>query len=294
MNKSDISEMFSYSKLLFQLDVDHCRDRYALYGVKRYFESAFIEASCRLQDRYAVEAVFAQNLSNDPSALRRYQKPPLPFAFHIPLLSTGQEKSERVEILLAVAGNANNHLPIFMLAMELALDKLGTEISSSFKIAGKYSAGNDGQKSELNSRGEGLLLLTLPECFGLSSAVRVEFQSPLRLLREGKLIRRVSFPDILRALMRRISSIAYYYGEIEMDLDFKSLVERSHHVITVDESLSVERLPQFIEGMTGYIVFEGAFIDFASFLLIGEEFNLGKGSSYGAGCYKVSSYTASK
>jgi hypothetical protein len=220
---------------------------------------------------------------------QRYQKPPLPFVFHFPQLSTGDEKFERVEILLTLAGNANNHLQVFLLSMQLALDKLATEISSSFTITGKYSTGNDDQKSELHGSGEGLVLVSPAEDFGLSSAIRVDFHSPLRLLREGKLVRRISFPDFIRAVMRRISSIAYYYGEVEMDVDFKSLVERSHNIETVDESLSVERLPQFIEGMTGYIVFEGDLTDFSMFLSIGKEFNLGKGSSYGAGCYNVSS-----
>ena len=52
----------------------------------------------------------------------------------------------------------------------------------------------------------------------------------MRIMAEGRPLREFSFSPFIRALFRRVSAMAYYYGGSEAELDFKWLAERSRSV----------------------------------------------------------------
>lgn len=279
--------MFPYSKILFRLDIRHCSDRYALYGLKRLFEPAFSKTAKALNDRYAVEAVFGQALATDPSALRRFQKPPLPFAFHIPVLPEDAEDQLFAELSLSVAGSALNNVPVFLQAVCTALMSISVESGCELELTGLYSADASGGHSPLSLSAEELVIITDVQIPFASDSFRLQLLSPMKLLHNNKLLRRLSFSDLLRPLMRRISSLAYYYASIELDLDFRRLSESSRQVETVDARLRCDNYPGCGDGVVGDICFNTVPIEFYQFLFMGEQFNLGKGAAYGGGSYRI-------
>src|SRR6185369_17991609 len=97
----------------------------ALFAIRQRFPTAFRHAvGCLTRDggcnggaSCPCRTRFDQNLTPDPSALRRYQKPPLPFAFRIPLLPEKSVQGTSVELSLVITGEAINHLDHFLKAV---------------------------------------------------------------------------------------------------------------------------------------------------------------------------------
>ena len=63
----------------------------APFSIRSFFPAAFKRAVARLHEPAWWEATFGQQLSPDPEAVRRYQKPPLPFVFDLPALPVGHQ-----------------------------------------------------------------------------------------------------------------------------------------------------------------------------------------------------------
>ncbi|MBT0666604.1 CRISPR system precrRNA processing endoribonuclease RAMP protein Cas6 [Geobacter pelophilus] len=280
--------MFTFAKILFDIKLSECTDKYLLFGIRNYFCPAFVDASARLRDNNAVSAVFDQELATNPAALRRFQKPPLPFAFHLPLLNIADNEPSACSITLTIAGTAVNHLAVFLLAMELALDELAAQASISISVSRCCSVASDGGLSELSDSGDGLILLSSSEFVdGAYELVKLELVTPLRLIRQGKVLRDLSFPNLVRSLMRRVSSLAYYYGNIDLECDFKWLSEISTQARVVAIDMQSAKWPVLQEGMLGSITYSGVAPEFQQFLQTGSEFNAGKGAAYGGGEFRM-------
>lgn len=278
--------MFNFASLRFQIDLSGGGDCHVLFGIKNYFHDAFVRSSSTFNDHDAMRTVFGQELSTDVSALRRFQKPPLPFAFNIPLVPENYNEPEPLTISLSVAGSALNHLPVFILAVKLALNSLAAKNGSHIEVTRCSAVADNGHCYEVTTHGEGLAILSTPEIPFLGTDVRLEIASPLRLVRNGKMLRRLSFADFIRPLMRRVSALAYYYGAVELDLDFKWLSEASCRVESADDTVFVDTYPILGEGMLGSVLFQGVTADYYPFLVVGEYFNLGKGAAYGGGAFR--------
>jgi hypothetical protein len=116
--------------------------------------------------------------------------------------------------------------------------------------------------------------------------------TPLRLMHEGRPLRQLSFSTLVRALMRRVSSLAYYYGGIELDYDYKWLTRESEQVDSDTAGLQWGEWGKGsaggrASGLLGRAIFRGDLTDFQPFLLLGEHVHLGKGAAYGLGAYRI-------
>jgi hypothetical protein len=279
--------MFCFARLLFEINVLGCDDQFALYKIRDCFVDRFSEVSNNISNKNAFKDVFGQTLSTDPTALRRFQKPPLPFAFHIPVLPKNKMKS-KTSISLSIAGTALNHVPIFISAVKNALNSIAVSQSFQLDISGCYSVVSPEGLSELSPSGEGLTILLPSEIHGGCNNMSLEICSPLRIIRGGKLVRNYAFSDFVRPLLRRISSLAYYYGGVELNLDFRWLSDISEQVESLNINLYVDKFPVIGAGVMGYIDFKEVPPEFHPFLVMGEQFNLGKCATYGGGGYRIS------
>src|SRR5512143_706113 len=109
-----------------QLEAD-IADRYALFAMKPHFDEAFRHAAgcrgdstgpCSRGDDCPYHRTFSQPLSVDPAALKRYQKPSLPFVFHVPLVSEPPNEGDTVELGLVLTGSAVNLVTDYLAALE--------------------------------------------------------------------------------------------------------------------------------------------------------------------------------
>jgi hypothetical protein len=119
-----------------------------------------------------------------------------------------------------------------------------------------------------------------------SSDLTLRLLSPLRLLEDGRSARRFEFSRFARSVMRRVSSLAYYYGESEFDCDYKELSRQVADVICREDHFSYLNIEnKKLAGITGYGSFLGDFSRLMPFLVIGSYVHTGKGSSFGMGAY---------
>ena len=126
--------------------------------------------------------------------------------------------------------------------------------------------------------------------------LHLNFITPTRLKFDGNLSPKPDFHILIRNLLRRISLLSYFHCGQDLDLDFKGLIENSKSIKVKEENLSWvdwERYSNRQEtkmkmgGFVGSITFEGDFMPFLSFLLLGEYIHVGKGTSFGLGKYEI-------
>lgn len=264
--------------------------------LKKLFPRAFRRATgcidstgeCGAGPDCPCRATFGQALTPDPLALRRYQKPPLPFAFQLAPLSPGKGK---LELSLNIAGDAANHVALYVAALRILFAPDATGNPCGARLLAVAARSGDGQRVPVPSAGPlpALPLLSFDEFLSISgagaSSITMKFTTPLRIVQDGSLLLEPPFSSIAGALFRRISSLAYYYGGRELPHDFKWLAAKSREVACSGASMVRSYKSGILQGAAGSISYHGDLSDFIPFLSLGEYLNLGKGSAYGMGCY---------
>lgn len=279
-------------------------DRYALFRCREPYQEIFRRVTdcrgdgcegCR-RGECAFGGVFAQSLSSDPSVVKRHQKPPLPFAFQFPVLSTEKGGERHFEICLTLVGSAIQHAHHFIASLERYLDGEG-EGAPAAVIEAVETLGYFGERSVWGSgngggsvKGTSILLaaegLRATRILGDSAVLALE--TPLKIIQEGRAQRSFAFSPFFRALMRRVSALASAYGEGEMEVDFPWLARTCGEVIVSNSAIRwTDWRSGSIGGLTGEAVISGSLEEFVPFLLLGEYLNVGKGASFGLGRFSV-------
>lgn len=253
---------------------------------------------CPEHDGCAWYVLFGQVLSADPAALRRHQKPPLPFAFSFPLLDEADSSAQTFECGLVVVGRAIAYL-------ELLLEGFSALLEDDHSV----ETGEIIRVDSLDYQDERRLLgngthFAHPENMAVLSAagllesrpwgcsrLTLRLHTPLRLTVEGRYSTSFEFSRFVRTLMRRISSLAYYYGGCELDSDFSDLSRQAVAIASDDACFSYGIPPGMgkkLAGILGNGDFSGDFSGLMPFLVLGTFVHAGKGASYGMGRYTIS------
>ena len=195
------------------------------------------------------------------------------------------------EFSLTLVGVAVNHLAIYLAAVKGLLPP-------EFKLLTIAAVAADGARKTLSGKIGRVDISAVPISsfeeimsagFAAEKALAIKFLTPLRLMQNGAALRSPSFPALAGALFRRISSLAYYYGGVELPYDFKWLAAKSQEVSCLSAGFKWLSLGGSLQGCTGEIICEGELTDIMPFLLLGQYLNLGKGASYGMGSYTLGS-----
>ena len=134
--------------------------------------------------------------------------------------------------------------------------------------------------------------------------VEIDFFTPLRIHRRGRLVRRPTFADIAIAARRRVRNLAAFYGELEAEREPEpgapperdSFLDRAQQVESVGVTTQDVRFRrrsgrsgarQDFEGVAGRMRFRGPIEGFRPWLKLGERLGIGKGVSLGFGHYRV-------
>jgi hypothetical protein len=251
--------------------------------------------ACSNQEACAWHLVFGKQLSADPSVLKRHQKPPLPFMFSFP---THPEQSENLSVTecgLIVIGHAIPHLFDLIDGFSELLADRACPVSAEVTGICSHDYQNTAHRLQDVSSGphsENLVVLSSSVLFEeyttLSSNLHILLNSPLRLSEDGRQLARFDFSRFARSLMRRVSSLAYYYGASEFDCDFKELSRRAEDVVCTEDrfSAAVGR-DRKLSGIIGHGRFRGEFSGLMPFLVAGQYVHAGKGASFGMGSYEL-------
>ncbi len=128
------------------------------------------------------------------------------------------------------------------------------------------------------------------------SSCTLRFISRLELREKGRTAN-LTFGALFRNLLRRITTLAYLYNDIECDsIDFGGLSHSADNIGTIKSDFSWENAERFsnrqrqrmpFSGRSGEITFAGEFEPFWPFIVLGERVHAGKKTTFGFGKYII-------
>lgn len=258
-------------------------------AVCHYPDNNCYTCKCRTECQYHL--VFRQELATDPEALKKHQKPPLPYAFSFPEIS-----NNKLVCRLAVVGNAISSLEMLLEGFVTFIKN--SELDDDCTIEKITSSDYQGTESTIGTENrpfkhkDNLILLAsggiLDSSQNLGNMLSISLISPLKLVAHGKIQHSLSFKQFFTAVMRRVSAIGYYYAGYEFDMDYKEVSKQADNVEIISGAFIYDNqnVAQ-LSGITGEGVFRGINEEQLPFLLLGSFLNVGKGAAYGFGGYRI-------
>ena len=257
--------------------------------------------NCILTANCAYSYIFETPRPAGAKVMRKYEKVPHPFILRPPLtterlIKTGQEFS----FGLVLIGRARDYLPYFVLVMEeLAARGLGRERGKCRLQQASDSRGlviyNHEKRELLPAQGEtGADLLS--RAGSPPERLTIEFQTPLRLVRERKIIRKLTFQDLYRSLLRRLAILQRFHCDLTPEIDFRGLIDQAATIETIADETHWQESRRYstrqkanmsTSGLVGRLTFSGDLKPFWPVLVLGTYVNVGKNTSFGLGRYRI-------
>lgn len=258
--------------------------------------------NCLLNHTCAYSFLFERKNNLPPpsaSGRIRHVAPPHPYI----LLSPEEdkrtyEKAETISFGITLLGPAIKFLPHIVFAVqEMGKTGLGKNTqggSGQFHLEGVFQNNNKiyaGQALDTSVEPDKLALSIRPS--EKINRIILTCHTPLRLKQDNEFQDKLPFQLLIRAALRRISSLESAYGNGEPDLDYKGLVDRASRGATTQSSLQwtdIERYSNrqkgamLMGGIKGSIAYHGDELsEFMPLLRYCEQVHLGKETSFGLG-----------
>jgi len=261
------------------------------------------ECLVRAQCVYAY--VFDTPVPQDSERMRKYPYAPHPFVIEPPEeTDRTYPPGEPLTFGLVLVGKAIDYLPYFV----YTFDRMGeTGIGKGrgeFRLEEVYAVDADerpqrvydAESQTLSGDHPRLSSSALVSTEPSDGVVQLRFRTPTRIKYRGRLTLELTFEILVRNLLRRISSLAYFHCGEELDLDYRDLIERAKTVDLAHRSLVWYDWERYsarqdtrmkLGGFTGRIAFRGDLDGFGPLLRTGEHLHVGKGTSFGLGRYRI-------
>ena len=228
--------------------------------------------------------------------------PPHPFVIEpTDDVQTHYQKGDRFDFNLILFGTVNRQIPYFIYAFErMGEIGIGRAINGGrglFELE-KVKCSNrilylakEGRLRTISPCRE----LTLKETGPPDEKVKrlaLSFHTPLRIKFNGRLSRDLPFHVLVRAMLRRASSLLGCYGAGEPDIDYRGLVQRAHHVETESNRLSWrdwrryskrQQQSMMMGGLVGSIIYRGDLAEFLPLVDFCSKVHIGKQTAFGLG-----------
>lgn len=205
---------------------------------------------------------------------------------------------------LKLFGQANNFLPHLIYSIELmGQEGLGRRQDTNpgiFSLAKVFQDDQtiyDGDSRILQPVPQGRDLLLTDQPVLISDVLTVQLKTPLRLKQENHLQGdALSFQTLIRAALRRVSSLENFYGSGEPPLDYKGLTQRAGSIKTIrsdcrwiefERYSNRQKTTMMIGGLIGVVQYAGELTEFLPVLKYCEQTHLGKQTSFGLGQIEV-------
>lgn len=139
-------------------------------------------------------------------------------------------------------------------------------------------------------------VLAAAERTGRARRVVLELLTPMRLIAEGQLVKALTFPVLVRRLLRRLTDLSLTATHHHPGFDHEALLRQAEAVRVVEDRTRWLDVPSFsarqgrftpIGGLVGTIAFEGDLAPFVPWLLWGSITHVGKDATKGGGWYRT-------
>lgn len=241
--------------------------------------------------------------------LRGLANVPRPFVLEPPLdARTQYDSADLLEVGLVLVGRAIDFLPYFLVVFqELGRAGLGATRGRFTVEALRAVNPITGAETLVYQEGRGVLS-EASMGIGFSEAheaaaripvrdnITMRFLTPTRLVDNDKLVAKPEFPVLIRALLRRISSLAYFHCGERCDLEFQRVKEEAAQVSLTHSDLrwwdwarySARQQTQMkLGGFVGKVTYQGSVQPFLPLLLLGTATHVGKACTFGHGRYVI-------
>ncbi len=262
--------------------------------------------TCLLRTRCLYARVFETPIALQMPEGSRISTPPHPFVVEPPETHRREfAPGDTLACDFLLFGEVNRSLPYFVFAFEqMGRIGIGKRINGRRGrfVLDEVRAGDEvlydvGGETLSRFEAKDLLLVerpTAPES-GVSR-LRVDLKTPLRIKYDNRLKADLPFHVLVRAMLRRISSLMSVYGTGEPDLDYRGMVERAGAVRTVENRLrwfdwerysNRQERKMLMGGIIGSVTYEGRLSEYLPLLDFCEKVHLGKNTSFGLGKIKA-------
>ncbi len=260
---------------------------------------------CLLKQRCVYAMVFETQDTMDPPEGSRIVAAPHPFVIEPPLtMETRFSEGSAFDFRLLLFGEANHNLPYFIYAFEqMGKIGIGKRINGKrghFSLE-KVKTGDmsiySGSDQTLKAQAPFILALKDSGEFPQGTfRLRLNLVTPLRLKFENRLQADLPFHVLVRAMLRRMSSLYNFYGDGEPSLDYRGLVKKAKEIKIVDEDLSWfdwrrysfrQDKAMLMGGMVGSVTYEGDMGEYMPLVEFCAEVHIGKQTSFGLGKIKA-------
>lgn len=263
--------------------------------------------ACLLAQSCPYAQIFEPAPPPGSEVLKNYSDIPRPFVIEPPLeTKTHYQPGETLTFGLVLIGQAITYLPYFILAFkELGNVGLGKG-RLPFDLAGVLAVDliqdsavsiYDPQSNRVQPMKSEILGADLMKAEGIGDQLNITFLTMTRLKFEHTLVTGIPFHVLIRNLLRRISTLYYFYhGQKAADVDYKGLIADAEAVRTVSSTLQLVDWERYsnrqdvrmnMGGLVGEASYEGEWRQFAPLLRIGEVVHVGKGCVFGMGKYEI-------
>lgn len=257
-------------------------------------------ADCTLNDVCAYGTLFEPHLPKDSIRMRKYDRIPLPLRIAVfPWDGETLQKNARVMVQLVLVGRAVRHAVSLLLALwQACRDGLGRKPRGELRILNIQ----DGEASQVISWNDfdasqslPIRIYTWAELIASKeSKDRVIFVTPVRIMAGGRIQSHPDFRGFMSSLLRRITSLAYFWADAEIEADFAGILERADnlrvksefHRLPVRRYSSRQKAAMSLDGVLGRYDLPQGMNEFFPWLKIGQRVGVGKNTGMGMGAYR--------
>lgn len=261
--------------------------------------------TCLLKGECLYPAVFEPQLAACSDDATRRGGSPHPYVVEPPLdTGTAYVQGDLFDFNLLLFGEVNQRLPYFI----YAFDRMG-RIGIGKKVDGRRAAFRLESVEALGEKiyhhsGQRLLkadayrdlVPVFTEGRRNADSITLDFETPLRLKHNNRLATELPFHLLVRAMLRRTSTLLRQYDGGEPNLDYSGMVRRAESIRTVETTLVWEDWRRYsnrqeqammMGGLKGTVSYAGDLGEFLPLIDFCSRVHLGKQTTFGLGKFSV-------
>lgn len=126
-------------------------------------------------------------------------------------------------------------------------------------------------------------------------ALNINFISPVRISRKGRFIDNITFFEVVKSILLRLTLLSDCYGTTDINLDIEKLINLSKETSIVSSNLHLQERKRFsttqestisMSGLKGEVSYKNVSSDFDTLMNAGSFLGIGKNTTFGCGRFK--------